>query len=149
MALFYIAGYIVRNDEQLEDGRAYFHRDGYYLREMNRGGLTIPDDNACQWTCFSYIVFHFVCTKVCRMSLARILLTISNSYDLNMEMRHSVTLSNILINNYCKAKTPRSTKETKQKVLKLSDQPSVYYVYKFLCDKGSNKILFRIFDILM
>ena len=122
MSLVYIAGYICRNDNESDDDtKLYFEKFGSFTESINRGGLHIPNDNVCQFCIFSYIIFHEVVNKVCRNSLCNILMLVSDIYSLNMEKRHGRIMSNILFENYIKLFTPRSTKEPKQKVLKLSN----------------------------
>ena len=87
---------------------------------MDRGGLKIPTDSACQWTFFCYTMFQYVNSKVCRKSLSDIFIKISEFYDFDMTMEHSYTLSNILLKNFCKSETPRTGKEPAMKILKLS-----------------------------
>ena len=55
MSLVYIAGYIQRKDDTLGDTFCYFDKYGDYLKDLNRGGLTVPGDLICQWVIFSYI----------------------------------------------------------------------------------------------
>ena len=62
-SLVYIAGYITRKDKKPsgeEDTFLYFERYGCYTRALNRGGLSIPGDSACQWTIFCYIIFNLI-----------------------------------------------------------------------------------------
>ena len=71
-SLVYIAGYITRKDNKSsgeEDTFLYFERYGSYTRALNRGGLSIPGDSACQWTIFCYIIFNLIKDHVCRVSL--------------------------------------------------------------------------------
>ena len=119
-ALVYIAGYIVRNDRESNDTNDYHKNFGSFTDILNRGGLSIPGDSACQWTFFSYIMFKVVVDHVCRKSLANVLLIISELHSLNMEKRHAYALANTFFNNHCHLYTPRSGEEPKQKILKLS-----------------------------
>ena len=114
-ALVYIAGYITRECCNIEGTYDYYSEFGDYIKEINRGGLMIPVDNASQWTIFSYILFHKVADFVCRTSLCNILMSISEFYDFNMGKYHGKTLSNILLKNHVTRHTPRSSKEPKQK----------------------------------
>ena len=123
MSLVYIAGYIVRKDihsDECDDTKNYVHTYGDYLNEMNRGCLCIPSDNICQWVMFSYILFDEIADKVCRKSLCNALMFISEYYSVNVEKHHGQIMSNILLKNHCQLFTPRSSKEYKQKILKLS-----------------------------
>ena len=125
-AMIYVAGYIVRYDEalsetQLLDVTTFYHQKyGSYINALDRGGLRIPSDRACQWTLFSFIIFNAVKEHVCRTSLANIFMSISEFHSFNMERRHGIILANILLKNYCAQETPRSGKESGLKVLKLS-----------------------------
>ena len=80
----------------------------------------MPNDSVCQFVFFAYILFHEIMNSVCRKSLCNALMVISDIYSLNIEKKHGFTLANILLNNYCHLFTPRSSKEGKQKLLKLS-----------------------------
>ena len=71
---------------------------------------------------FAYLMFNAVKSHVCRKSLGTIFMDISNTFGFGMKSHHSRILSNILFNNHCKLMNPRSTKETKLKVLKLSEE---------------------------
>ena len=125
-SLVYIAGYVTRRDGDLSETDLldittfYYQKYGSFTDKLDRGMLNIPNDGACQWTFFSYILFMSVKEKVCRRSLSTLLLDISRYYSFNMTSLHSTTLSNILIKNFCIQSTPRSSKEASQKVLKLS-----------------------------
>ena len=118
--LTYIAGYIVRKDENLDDTHFYFEKYGDFTDDLNRGGLTIPGDSVCQWVFFSYTLFFTVASCVCRTSLCNLLMVISEAHGFNMERRHGMILANILLNRYSYLYTPTSDKEPKQKLLKLS-----------------------------
>ena len=126
MALVYVAGYVTRNDveyseeEMLEVTNFYAARYGMYISELDRGNLKIPEDKACQWTFLSFIMFSVLKQRVCRTSLVKVLLEISDFFDFDMKEKHARVLSNIFLNNLCKALTPRDNKEANQKVLKLS-----------------------------
>ena len=79
MALVYIAGYVTRKDSELTESELldvttfYFGKYGEYTDNLDRGGLNIPNDSACQWTFFSYSLFVGVKDKVCRSSLSLLL----------------------------------------------------------------------------
>ena len=125
--LVYIAGYITRKDKELtevsllEQTTFYYQKYGQYTNSLDRGGLKVPSDRACQWIIFCFLVFNIVKDSVCRKSFSHIALTLSDMFDFEMEEKHARTLSNILINNHCSAATPRSTKEPALKKLKLSE----------------------------
>ena len=130
MALVYIAGYVTRKVSELTESKLldvttfYFEKYGSYRDKLDRGGLNIPNDCACQWTFFANILFIYLFfmafkDKICRKSLSRIFVQLSEHHEFGMSEIHSKTLANIIIFNYCTANCPRSTKEAKQKVLKL------------------------------
>ena len=78
MALFHIAGYIGRKDEVSDDTFSYQEKYGNFTDDLNRGGLQIPGDSACQWIFYCYIMFHEVANAVCRTSLCNLLMSISD-----------------------------------------------------------------------
>ena len=126
MALVYIAGYVTRKDEEYSEEEIldvtcfYASRYGTYLSGLDRGFLKIPDDKTCQWTFLSFIMFMSIKDKVCRNSLSRILLDISEFFELDKKLHHARILANIFLKNLCRASTPRDSKESSLKVLKLS-----------------------------
>ena len=128
MSLVHIAGYVTRKDielteeQMLETTTFYYQKYGKYTDTLDRGWLNVPTDNACQWTFFAYLMFNAVKDHVCRKSLSTIFVDISNTFGFGMNSHHSRILSNILFNNHCKLMNPRSTKQTKLKVLKLSEE---------------------------
>ena len=117
-ALFYIAGYITRHDpeyseeELLEVTTFYSTKYGNYTGELDRGHLNVPDDRSCQWTFLCYVMFTGIKNDVCRVSLSKVFLEISDEYDFGMKMKHARILANILLNNLCKSTTPRDSKES-------------------------------------
>lgn len=125
--LVYIAGYVTRHDAAADEASSldmttfYYERYGAYTADMDRGGLKVPSDRACQWTIFTYILFSVVKASVCRSSLCKLAMTLSDTFKFHVEERHARILANILIKNYCVASTPRSSKEPALKRLKLSD----------------------------
>lgn len=126
MALVHVAGYVTRKDELTEEQlfevqSQYYQEYGSFTQSLDRGGLKVPSDTACQWTFFSFIMFNAVKENVCRTSLAKCFMSISDSYDFKMETSHANILSNIFFKNYCTQSTPRSSKEPRQKILKLSE----------------------------
>ena len=125
--LVYIAGYVTRKDpeldeqSQLEQTNFYFQKFGSYTESLDRGGLNIPSDRACQWTILCYILFNVVKASVCQLSFMKIAMTLSEEFKFQMEERHARILSNIFLRNFCCASTPRSNKEPALKKLKLSE----------------------------
>ena len=121
MALVYIAGYISSKDPENECNSFFYYEEyGAYVKNMNRGGLNVPDDACCQWTFLSYIMFYAIKEVTCRKSLTKIFVLISNSYGFHITNIQCRRLCNIFFKNYSLLCTPRSDKETKLKVLKLS-----------------------------
>ena len=102
-----------------DDSQEYYKKYGSFTDNLNRGGLSIPGDSACQWTIFSYIIFKVVADHVCRKSLSNVLMLVSELHMFNMNKRHAYALANTLFNNYFHLYTPPSGKEPKQKILKL------------------------------
>lgn len=125
ISLCHIAGYVTRHDILSDDElfsctNFYFQKYGTYTKSLDRGGLNVPTDKACQWTFLCYIMFNSVKDLVCRKSLANIMMMISDAHGFEMKRSHGNTLCNIFFKNYCVEVTPRSTKEPKKKALKFS-----------------------------
>ena len=126
MALFHIAGYVTRNDptpseeELLELTTFYSLMYSGYTSHLDRGGLNIPSDKSVQWSFFCFMLFNAVKHSVCRKSLMNIFSMVNRHHEFGMNDKHSRVLSNILLNNFSKKSTPRSSKESQVKVLKLS-----------------------------
>ena len=56
MVLIYIAGYVGRKDDRgddFSDTTFYLENFGKYTEELNRGGLTLPADEICQWVLYT------------------------------------------------------------------------------------------------
>lgn len=121
-AMLYIAGYVTRKDTD-EEGQTHFYyaEFGQYTDTLDRGGLNVPSDRACQWAIYSYMVFNVVKDSVCRLSFMRITMALSEMFEFGMENRHARILANIFLKNYVRAATPRSTKEPALKRLKFSE----------------------------
>ena len=127
MSLVHIAGYVTRKDVPTEEElfnttTFYFKKYGDYTKSMDRVFLNVPTDKACQWTVFCYLLFNAVKDKVCRKSLANLFVLVADMHNFGMDRVHANILSNILFKNYCAESTPRSTKEAKLKVIKLSNE---------------------------
>ena len=118
--MVYIARYIARKSEDIEDTYVYYDSHGAYTRELNRGGLKIPGDNIVQWCIFCYVLFGKIKDCICRASAMRIFQNVADYYGFSVDKSHCRILSNILINLFCKNSTPRSRKEAQQKIIKLS-----------------------------
>ena len=86
MSLVYVSGYVSRNDvevdeETLIDHTFFYHQKyGSYLFSLDRGGLKIPTDHCCQWAIFCFIMFHSVKDNVCRTSLCRVFMHVSEFF---------------------------------------------------------------------
>lgn len=124
--LVYIAGYVtyknqVSENELLHQTNFYHQKYGQYTDSLDRGGLNIPSDRACQWTFFAHIVFNTVRDSACRKSFTSFAMTLSHMFKFEVEARHARILSNIFFKNYCRAATIRSTKEPALKRLNLSE----------------------------
>ena len=123
MALVYVAGYVVRkSDNEIDDTYLYYEKYGSFTQDLDRGGLKTASDSVCQWVFYGYILFREIADLVCRKSLCNILMMVSDSYQFNMERSNGLSFSNILLKNHCLLYSPRSGKEPKQKVLKLSSE---------------------------
>ena len=61
-------------------------------------------------------MFNAVKDKICRTSLSKLFMMISDSYGLNMKKVHAIILSNVFLKNHCLQSTPRSNKELQQKI---------------------------------
>ena len=59
--------------------------------------------------------------KVCQMSLSVLFREVSDYFDFGMKAHHAKIIANVCLKNYCKASTPRDSKEARVKILKLSD----------------------------
>ena len=101
MSVVYIAGYLTRKDKELSEEQLlelttfYQQKFGSITDSLDRGGLNIPSDCACQWTFFSYIMFNIVKDKVCRKSLCNLLIVVSEFYSFTVEKHHGHILANI------------------------------------------------------
>ena len=123
MGLVYIAEYATAKDKSdcdTEDSHFYYDKYGSFTEYLNRGGLHVPGDSVCQWVIYSYVMLHEVANHCCRKSLCKVLQTTSDLYELNIKNTYLLRLSNIFFNNYCSLYSPKSTKEPRQKILKLS-----------------------------
>ena len=100
MTLIYIVGYVRRNNGEIHDIYFYYEIYGNYLMDVNHAGLKIPGDTICQFTIYSYIIFHEVADLSGCSSFCNILILISEMYDFDINRNHGVILSNI-IKNYC------------------------------------------------
>ena len=85
MSLVHIAGYVTRRDDQTEKELLglttfYYQKYGHYTKSMDRGGLKVPSDTACQWTFFCYALFNCVIDRVCRKPLANLFMLVAEMY---------------------------------------------------------------------
>ena len=106
MSLVHIAGYVTRKDfatetDLIDTTTFYFQKYGEYTKLLDRGGLKIPTDDACQWVFFCYIMFNAVKDSICRKSLCNVFMLVSEMNDFGMKKEHGRILSNIFLKNYC------------------------------------------------
>ena len=121
MTFVYIAGCVTRYENRSsEDTFMYYKKYGHFLSGINRGSLKIPDDSVCECVMYEYAMFHEVAEVICQKSLCKILENTSECYNLKIEQSHAAIFANILFKNYYQLYSPKSTKEPKQKMLKLS-----------------------------
>ena len=73
----------------------------------------------CQWAFFCFIVFEVVKHVVCRSSLHKLFMEISEFYAFYVPNQSFQILANSLLKNFCIHGTPLPPNEVKQKVLKL------------------------------
>ena len=122
--LFYIAGFIQKNDVIEFDGCAsseYYEIYGGYFNGANRGSLTIPADHSVQWVFNCYMLFlNLSKENICRKSLSDYFIKLADNYEMQVKNSHVRRLSNTLLHYYCKEETPRSSKEVGQKSLKFN-----------------------------
>ena len=87
MTLVYIAGYVTRHEgPSPENTFMHYEKYGYFFSDMNRGSLKIPHDSVCEWVVYGCAMFHEVVEATCRKSLCRILVNISECYNLKIEV---------------------------------------------------------------
>ena len=118
-SLVYIVGYVQKGSNDIDDTTYYYEKYGNYLNALNRGCLTVPSDNCVQWTIFSYILFTQLSGKFCRTFLIKQFQSLAIKHNLEIA-QHRKILADIFTKNHSLLKTPRSKKESSQKVLKLT-----------------------------
>ena len=78
-----------------------WHKPIFTMRNLvislDRGGLNVPSDCACQWTFFCFIMFNTVKDKVCRRSLCNMFMSVAEFYSFNMAKHHGMILANIFL----------------------------------------------------
>ena len=93
--IVHIAGYVYRNSHSEHDENYhYYEKHSEFTNSLSRGGLTVPEDKACQWTAMSFLMFDSVELKVCRTSLLRIFKLISDFYELGIDFLKARILAN-------------------------------------------------------
>ena len=97
-----------------------YEKYGTYMRNMDRGGLKVPNDRCCQWIFFCYIMFETLKDSTCRKSLSKIFHLVSETCDFGMTEKQVRRLCNIFFKNICLFSSHHSGKEGVLKVLKLS-----------------------------
>ena len=131
MALVYIAGYITRNDNHPSECETHFYHEKYgkYINLTDRGKLKVPSDHICQWLFFGFILFYTIKEKVCYKLLSNIFMLISVFHFFNMEKKYASIFANVVLKFFCKYGSHRSEKGPALKVLKLSLNDFVLFVY--------------------
>ena len=100
-SLVYFDGYVVREQKTdaavgASDTTQYYEEYGSYTDALNRRGLTIPPNSVCQWKIFCFIVFEVVKHVVCRLSLRKLFMQISEFYAFYVPNHSFQILANIL-----------------------------------------------------
>ena len=116
LSLIYIAGYIQKKGGEVKENDSfYYHQNfGKYFDALNKGSLTLPQDSLVHWCTFCVIFFLQVLDTGC----PKILISVRHGFCASK--KHCAILCNILLKNYSVFCTPRSSKESGSKVLKLS-----------------------------
>ena len=83
MALVHVAGYVTRNDDVTDDDlfevdMKYYRKYGAFTQSIYHGGLNLPSDTGCQWTFYSFIMSNAAKYRVCRTSLSKLCMMISD-----------------------------------------------------------------------
>ena len=87
MTPVYIAGYVTRHeDHSPEDRFMYYEKYSHLLSDMNCGSLKIPHNSVCEWVVYGYVMFYEVVEVTFRKSLCKILVNISECYNLKIEV---------------------------------------------------------------
>ena len=123
MSLVYIAGYICRGTEIIDDTYIYYAKYGEFTNDLSRGGLKIPPDYICQWVilCFCLFINLERQIPICKSSVTDFFYYIAVYYSFEgISVPFCRTLANIIINNMTTLLTPFSTKEPRVKVQKLN-----------------------------
>ena len=120
MGLVYVSGYVSRYDDDFYDAHFLYLKYGSFLDDLNRGKLKILGDCVCQWSFFCYIMFHELAQVTCVESLCRVFQIISDLFSFGITYKQCRILSNVFFFNYVGLFSPRSEKEPRQKILKLS-----------------------------
>ena len=89
MSLMINAGHVTRSDEYSDEElfnleMSYYEKYEALTQSLDRGGLKVPADNACQWTLFCFIMFVVVKDEVCRESLLNLFLLVAETYSFQM-----------------------------------------------------------------
>ena len=99
MSLVHIAGYVIRNDEALDElfghTKFYFAKYSQFTKSLDRSDLKVLTDQAGRWTFFCFIPFRAVITEVCRKSLSNFFKDREEFYDFNIKDCHCHVLSNV------------------------------------------------------
>ena len=73
-----------------------------------------------QWFIFCLVLFEQLSVEFCRTFLMNQFLSVSQKFQLGIDDRHCRTLANMFLKNLAIIKSPRCSKESRQKLLKLS-----------------------------
>ena len=119
-SLVHFAGYVQKVTSEIDDTTHCYEDYGDFINVLNRGGLTISSESCAQWIIFCYILFTQLTDDFCQLFLTKQFESIAMKYTLQIQQKHGKRLANIFTKNYSALKTPRSTKECNQKVLKSS-----------------------------
>ena len=94
-SLVYIAGYVMKGTDCVDDTTCYYERYGDYLKNPKRGGLTIPSDKLVQWTISCVILINQLPGEFCWTFLLRRFRVLAKKHSLNISEGHSRKLANI------------------------------------------------------
>ena len=121
-AILYIARHLQKQESQIRDNDTMYYYDkfGKYLDQLNREALVLPQDHLVQWCIYCFVLFTQIGRQICRTFLINLFISISEKWHFNISLKHCTILSNIFFKNYSLFRSPRSSKETSLKVLKLN-----------------------------
>ena len=115
VVLICIAGYIFHKDERL---MTQFFIMKNMIKIIDLGGLNIPVDMVCQWTFYSYFLFHEVVNDTYRTPLFNLVMMILEYDNLNIDRNHGSAVANIILKNHSYLYFVHFERELKSKILK-------------------------------